>query len=95
MKNNDLQMCLILGLEFLLIAVGVNAEFQLRRQAICILAIMLKKKLCHEYQDQTVQGSQNIDRETIKHRLTHKGGFPAEQHGVVSKKCYRVSFHQK
>lgn len=44
MKNSDLQMCLISGLEFLLIAVGVNAEFQLRHQAICILAIMLKKK---------------------------------------------------
>lgn len=95
MKNNHLQMCLGLGLEFLFIAVGVNAEFQLRHQAICILAVMLKNTLCHEYQNKTVQGSQNIDREIIKHRLTHKGGVPAQKHGIVSKKCYPVSFHQK
>lgn len=38
-------MCLRLGLEFLLIAVGVNAEFQLRHQAICILAVNVEEDI--------------------------------------------------
>lgn len=72
-----------------------NSAFQLRLQAICILAVLLKKKLFNKYQNKAVQGSQNIDGETIKQRLTQKGGVPALKHAAVSKKCYRISIQQK